>query len=142
MIKYKKEIWLRFDDKEKFSAQEAEIYQISDKCSGDYEVVFYLSKTHEVKRPKKFTAQETANEFGKILGEDNVKVICEEREWYEPKQEVCALDRIADALEGINASLEKISNSVELLEKLSDCVSEREYGGFFSVSGSITADVR
>ena len=45
------------------------------------------------------------------------------------------LKRIAD-------SLEKISDSVELLEKLSDCVSEREYGGFFSVSGSITADVR
>ena len=52
------------------------------------------------------------------------------------------MDRIAGALEGINDSLEKISNSVELLEKLSDCVSEREYGGFFSVSGSITADVR
>ena len=56
--------------------------------------------------------------------------------------EISRLDRIAGALEGINDSLEKISNSVELLEKLSDCVSEREYGGFFSVSGSITADIR
>lgn len=45
-------------------------------------------------------------------------------------------------LKRIAASLEKISDSVELLEKLSDCVNEREYGGFLSVSGSITADVR
>ena len=56
--------------------------------------------------------------------------------------EISRLNRIADALEGINDSLEKISNSVELLEKLSDCVSENQYGGFFSVSGNVTADVR
>lgn len=47
-----------------------------------------------------------------------------------------------EQLRRIAASLEKISGSVELLEKLSDCVSENQYGGFFSVSGNVTADVR
>lgn len=46
-------------------------------------------------------------------------------------------------LRRIAASLEKISDSVELLEKLADCVDEiPQYGGRLSIGGTVSADVR
>ena len=46
-------------------------------------------------------------------------------------------------LRRIAASLEKISDSVELLEKLSDCVDEiPQYGCRLSIGGTVSADVR
>ena len=46
-------------------------------------------------------------------------------------------------LKRIAASLEKISDSVELLEKLADCVDEiPQYGSRLSIGGTVSADVR
>ena len=46
-------------------------------------------------------------------------------------------------LRRIAASLEKISDSVELLEKLADCVDEiPQYGSRLSIGGTVSADVR
>lgn len=46
-------------------------------------------------------------------------------------------------LKRIAASLEKISDSVELLEKLADCVDEiPQYGSRLSIGGTVCADVR
>lgn len=46
------------------------------------------------------------------------------------------LRRIAD-------SLEKVGDSVELLEKLADCVDEiPQYGSRLSIGGTVSADVR
>lgn len=46
-------------------------------------------------------------------------------------------------LRRIAASLEKISDSVELLEKLVDCVDEiPQYGSRLSIGGTVSADVR
>lgn len=46
-------------------------------------------------------------------------------------------------LKRIAASLEKISDSLELLEKLSDCVDEiPQYGSRLSIGGTVSADVR
>lgn len=53
--------------------------------------------------------------------------------------ELECLDRIAAALKNINCTLETISGSVELLEKLSDCVDDtRGYGERLCVTGTIT----
>lgn len=46
-------------------------------------------------------------------------------------------------LRRIAASLEKISDSVELLEELADCVDEiPQYGSRLSIGGTVSADVR
>ena len=46
-------------------------------------------------------------------------------------------------LRKIAASLERLSNSVELLEKLADCVDEiPQYGSRLSIGGTVCADVR
>lgn len=46
-------------------------------------------------------------------------------------------------LRRIATSLEKISDSVELLEKLSDCVDEiPQYGSRLSIGGTVNAEVR
>lgn len=43
----------------------------------------------------------------------------------------------------IAASLERISDSVELLEKMADCVDEiPQYGSRLSIGGTVSADVR
>lgn len=53
------------------------------------------------------------------------------------------LERIADALEKISNTLECMQGSVELLEKLSDCVDEiPQYGNRFVVGGMIQAETR
>lgn len=46
-------------------------------------------------------------------------------------------------LRRIAASLERVSDSVELLEKLADCVDEiPQYGSRLSIGGTVSADVR
>lgn len=46
-------------------------------------------------------------------------------------------------LRRIAASLERISDSVELLEKMADCVDEiPQYGCRLSIGGTVSADVR
>lgn len=46
-------------------------------------------------------------------------------------------------LRRIAASLEKISDSVELLERLADCVDEiPQYGSRLSIGGTVSTDVR
>lgn len=46
-------------------------------------------------------------------------------------------------LRRIAVSLERVSNSVELLEKLADCVDEiPQYGSRLSIGGTVSADVR
>lgn len=50
-----------------------------------------------------------------------------------------ALERIAVALEGINESLSSIQQSVEILEELSECVSQSPYGSMFCITGNITS---
>lgn len=46
-------------------------------------------------------------------------------------------------LRRIAASLERISDSVELLEKMADCVDEiPQYGSRLSIGGTVSADVR
>ena len=52
------------------------------------------------------------------------------------------LKRIADNLESIDCSLINIGGSVELLEKVSDCISENLYGSFLRITGSVSADAR
>lgn len=50
-----------------------------------------------------------------------------------------ALERIALALEGINDSLSGIQQSLEVLEEVSECVSQNQYGSMFCITGNITA---
>lgn len=51
------------------------------------------------------------------------------------------LNRIADMLEDINGTLIRMEGSVELLEKLSDCVdSVPQYGDRFIVGGAVHVD--
>lgn len=46
-------------------------------------------------------------------------------------------------LRRIAASLERISDSVELLEKMADCIDEiPQYGSRLSIGGTVSADVR
>lgn len=52
------------------------------------------------------------------------------------------LKRIADNLESINCNLINIGGSVELLEKVSDCISENPYGSFLCITGNVSADAR
>lgn len=57
--------------------------------------------------------------------------------------EIARLDRIADVLERMNCVLERMQESVELLERLSDCVDEiPQYGNRFVVGGMIQIETR
>lgn len=51
------------------------------------------------------------------------------------------LDRIADVLEDINGTLIRMEGSVELLEKLADCVDEiPQHGNRFVVGGMVQVE--
>ena len=51
------------------------------------------------------------------------------------------LDRIADVLEDINGTLIRMEGSVELLEKLADCVDEiPQHGNRFVVGGMVPVE--
>lgn len=53
------------------------------------------------------------------------------------------LDRIADVLEDINGTLIRMEGSVELLEKLEDCVDEiPQYGNRLVIGGMIQTETR
>ena len=57
--------------------------------------------------------------------------------------EIARLERIADALERMNCVLKNMQGSVELLEKLSDCVDEiPQYGNRFIVGGMIQIETK
>lgn len=51
------------------------------------------------------------------------------------------LDRIADALEGINDNLSCINNNLESMEKnLDNCIAPYERQSFLCVTGNVTTD--
>ena len=55
--------------------------------------------------------------------------------------EIARLERIADALERMNCVLQNMQGSVELLEKLSDCVDEiPQYGNRLVIGGMIQTE--
>lgn len=73
--------------------------------------------------------QEIKEDYVHMETEDAIKIM-----------HLAQLKRTADALEDIASKMERLCNSVELLEKLSDCVDEPvPYvgGGQFCVKGNI-----
>lgn len=136
MIKHIKEIWLQFKNKEELITREPEVYQISHLYEGDFELVFYTVSPKAIKKLKKFTAKEAAQEFIQLLGERNVKIIERETEEYIPPElEPEPLERIAEALEGIECKLGFISDS---LDELTECISSGPRGKLFCITGNVT----
>lgn len=78
--------------------------------------------------------QEIKEDYMYVETEDAIKIM-----------HLAQLKRTADALEEIASTLDKIGNSVELLEKLADCVDEPvPYvgGSQFCVKGNINRERR
>lgn len=136
MIKHIKEIWLQFKNKEELIACESEVYQISHRYKGDFELVFYAADPRGVKRPRTFIAKEATQEFIQLLGEENVEIVEKEIEEYIPPElEPEPLERIAEALEGIECKLGFISDS---LDELTECISSGPRGKLFCITGNVT----
>lgn len=128
----KRQLWVRFENKEQFFEKEAQVFEILYNRTGDMEVKFFFANIKAVKRLLKFVDDEAATELIKLLGEDNVKI-----KDIEPEQEVHSLDRIADSLEGMAGDLERIADA---LETLSGCTFGTMYGEAFHIYGSVSTD--
>lgn len=149
MIKKEKELWLKFKDQSDYLEKEAKVLNILKRYEGTIKTIIYLEKTKHIKRLNKWTGKEAAEEIKEILGESSVKIIEKEIKDYtcdselDPLERIAkTLERIADNLENINCTLINIGGSVELLEKVSDCISENPYGSFLCITGNVSADAR
>lgn len=129
----KRQLWVRFENKERFFEKEAQVFEVLNNRTGDMEVKFFFADTRAVKYLFKFVDDETATELIKLLGEDNVKIKEIEPD-IELEQEVHSLDRIADSLEGMAGDLERIADALEVL---AECSVDTPKGKVFCISGTV-----
>lgn len=167
----KKELWIRLEDKETYVKKEKEILDIVNESKGDVKVILCVKKEQESMSLGKYVNLldgRVIEELKALLGSENVKYTEQFEEYEEPKKrytavvnELCGvagnymgeikpieimqisrLDRIADALEGINQELSCIAGHLEYLcdkdYPLDECISKTRAGSFLCVTGHVT----
>lgn len=153
-----KELWLKVEDKQKYLEEEQRILHVLSekeaKHADGYRVILYDVSTRSAKKLSRWVLVDEIliNDLEGILGDNSVKVVQKEGQDEEVRrvyksyidemsciskadENICVelmkiqrLDRIAEALEGISENLEE-------LNKLTDCIDTSLYGSRFCVTG-------
>lgn len=154
LVMQKKELWIRFDNKEQYAKQECEALEILKRYPGEFEVVIYLSDKNNMKKLDSIrSGKEAVPELNKLLGEENVKLREREIKYNdtvvnkpEPLERIAdslekiifALGQIDDSLGCINIHLRSIDDIASTVDDLGECISDSSRGKMFCVTGNIT----
>ncbi len=142
----KLEIWIQFANEADYKSKEEELDALFSDDGA--RVVIYLSEAKEIKRlsERKTLNAENCGKARALVGDDNVKIVTKEkdlenkRSFHFPDRPEVSLERIADALEGINSSLSEIAVSLDSInENIDGCISVSQNGKsrYLCISGDV-----
>lgn len=126
----KLEIWIQFANEADYKSKEEELDALFSDDGA--RVVIYLSEAKEIKRlsERKTLNAENCGKARALVGDDNVKIVTKEkdlenkRSFHFPDRPEVSLERIADALEGINNNLGEMKVTLDSIDKNIDgCIS-------------------
>lgn len=146
----KKELWIQMENIEALQKRESELYDILESERGCIPVVVYLKKERSIKRlpvnRNTSDCKKVIDDLKEMVGEGNVKVVEKQDDsFYEEMCEYKTLiERIADALEGIESILGNIDDSLEDLTKCVAYIPPRYHQkeGFYTlrICGQVTTE--